>query len=850
MQNILFSIIFFILSSLFVDNVYAEQQTDNLKAIGSVVAARGEVKSENSAGISRTLAMKDQIFREDTIKTGNNGRVQILFEDKTIISLGPKSNVKISEYRWNQDKQEGAIKTKIKEGIFRYMGGAITKVAPEKFITETPTATIGIRGSMFAGKVDEGMLSVMFQGGRGIYVANDFGSVTISTPGFGTRVEGFAAGPLAPYRFSGQELKDLTVDPAGNGKGEGKTDGNQKNEKSENTSEDQEQETTSPEETSGQPIQESSREPIIATPDVPNPADPSNAPPSPIPSPVVFNTTGKYMAVQTDLNAATSSGDAFWNGDNNPTFSSANNTVSGKPTIANGDFSYSLNTQPYNPSASYSYPPTKSNPVTGRSLNLLGTDYIFQPTDTEIFSTNIGDFLFFKSHNIFTAFGKDYDFLEFGFSGVKSEFVPTEGINYYKGEGLKIWIETAGSGNINPSFDKFYLGVNWHNGKVFGALDSPSSGPPTSPTLFFYGDATAGADITNMKVIGNYPGPSGILSFSENTETFGQFYGDTNNGIGITCNLLFSDISSTPAFQGRGIATAGAFKGDLTPQPSPTGTIVWNGFVSGLSERVVNPNASPRRLFVNNMTSDFSMTINRDSGTLNGSITAYDQIGGRENKVNNLEIGGDRGSVYIADYGLLGILGCSSPTCIEINPARGDIKPLGNYLVVAEPGNNIAKYVSWGYWEISYQDPADLNHYRLNNNSLWIAGELTPTSFIDGLIASNYTANYIGNAQGNWIQAGNSVTRLTNGQTNLTLNFSNTAPVPVDGKISFTEVTLSVHETANHIGNSGFSANINNPDAIGKINGAFFGPNAESIGGTFDANISGDHYNGIFGGNK
>lgn len=176
--------------------------------VAKVAALRNLVTATSQSGETRQLTPKDPIHKGDTIQTGPRGRIQILFTDNTIISLGRNTNLAIHEYLWQPELKNGALRTEVKEGIFRVMGGAITKTNPEKFTTKTPAATIGIRGSMYAGRVSDNSLSVVFQGGRGIFVENGHGRVEIHTPGHGTNVSP-SQPPPPPVRFTPQEIDSL-----------------------------------------------------------------------------------------------------------------------------------------------------------------------------------------------------------------------------------------------------------------------------------------------------------------------------------------------------------------------------------------------------------------------------------------------------------------------------------------------------------------------------------------------------------------------------------------------------------------------------------------------------------------
>ena len=199
----IFTLALFILGS----SLLPAQETQD--QAGFVVAIRGRATAFDTQGATRTLAIKSPVFINDVLKTGPKGRLQILFTDNTIISIGRASEIEITQYHWNPDEKTGAMKTRVKEGVFRVMGGAITRENSQEFITETPAATIGIRGSMYAGKVSGKQLIVVFEGGKGIDVMNNAGSVAITKAGFGTRILSPDTPPQPPRRFSTDELSDI-----------------------------------------------------------------------------------------------------------------------------------------------------------------------------------------------------------------------------------------------------------------------------------------------------------------------------------------------------------------------------------------------------------------------------------------------------------------------------------------------------------------------------------------------------------------------------------------------------------------------------------------------------------------
>ncbi len=182
---------------------------DNQESVGSVVAVRGKVVAINVNGESRSLSIKSPLYLDDTVNTGKRGRLQILFKDTSIVSLGSDSIVKILEYAWDPGKDKAVLTTEVKEGFFRVMGGLISKKAPAEFKTKTPMATIGIRGSMYAGKVSAKGLDIVFEGGKGIDLTNATGTVAVTRPGFGLQVQSWDAAIPKPARFTAKSIRSL-----------------------------------------------------------------------------------------------------------------------------------------------------------------------------------------------------------------------------------------------------------------------------------------------------------------------------------------------------------------------------------------------------------------------------------------------------------------------------------------------------------------------------------------------------------------------------------------------------------------------------------------------------------------
>lgn len=121
-------------------------------SVGKVALLKGEAVAERNAQ-TITLQNGSLVEDKDAIKTGKDAQVQLLFEDKTVITLGSESEFKIEEYL--NDATNPKAKFKFNQGTFKTITGQIGKTAPDNFKLETKTATIGIRGTIVKGSTGD-----------------------------------------------------------------------------------------------------------------------------------------------------------------------------------------------------------------------------------------------------------------------------------------------------------------------------------------------------------------------------------------------------------------------------------------------------------------------------------------------------------------------------------------------------------------------------------------------------------------------------------------------------------------------------------------------------------------------
>lgn len=132
---------------------------------GQVVFSTGEAKAIDESGIQRQLNKGDAVLSGDTLET-QNGLLQVKFSDGGFMSFKPHSRFEIQEYRFNgvSDGQERSH-FKLMRGGLRTVTGQIGKTNRTAYRINTPSATIGIRGTKFLLDLDNGLTVHMGEDG-------------------------------------------------------------------------------------------------------------------------------------------------------------------------------------------------------------------------------------------------------------------------------------------------------------------------------------------------------------------------------------------------------------------------------------------------------------------------------------------------------------------------------------------------------------------------------------------------------------------------------------------------------------------------------------------------------------
>ncbi len=191
-----------LLSGLFLLPAVAEADT----AAGEVAQIRGTgiAHARASDGGLRKIGIRDAVYSGDSISTDKNTSLNIRFADGSRFDVGPQAEFVVDKFSYKKGEEGGAFYSRIIKGTFRFVSGLIAHSRGNDMKVSVSVATIGIRGTQVEGEVSErqekdgvsvdasAKIVLLEPEEKGketsIIVSNEFGSVVIDKPGYGTEI--------------------------------------------------------------------------------------------------------------------------------------------------------------------------------------------------------------------------------------------------------------------------------------------------------------------------------------------------------------------------------------------------------------------------------------------------------------------------------------------------------------------------------------------------------------------------------------------------------------------------------------------------------------------------------------
>ncbi len=160
------------------DNQYASsgQSANDVSPVGAIQEISGQATVTRLDGTVETAGIGTPIYQGDIIETDEDGAVNIMFIDETTFAVSEDARLAIDEYVFDPATQTGTTNFSVLKGVFVFTSGLIGREDPDDVMINTPSGSIGIRGTIIAGDVDNGEITVI----EGAIVLYDFSGNTLT----------------------------------------------------------------------------------------------------------------------------------------------------------------------------------------------------------------------------------------------------------------------------------------------------------------------------------------------------------------------------------------------------------------------------------------------------------------------------------------------------------------------------------------------------------------------------------------------------------------------------------------------------------------------------------------------
>lgn len=128
----------------------AGARSESADPIGTVTAVQREVTVTHAAQTDVALvSLGGSVFFQDLYQTKDASRLKLLFQDDSILTLGERTSLTITENIYNPAKNQRSTVVDMAQGSVRALVGKVFGGAGSKFEIRSPTAAAAARGTYF-----------------------------------------------------------------------------------------------------------------------------------------------------------------------------------------------------------------------------------------------------------------------------------------------------------------------------------------------------------------------------------------------------------------------------------------------------------------------------------------------------------------------------------------------------------------------------------------------------------------------------------------------------------------------------------------------------------------------------
>src|SRR6266542_2848400 len=185
--------------------------------VGVTSQTDGDPLGRPPAAAERVLRVGIDIQANEVITTKADDRAHIVFLDGTSLTVAPNARLVIDKFVYDATAKKGDLAISASKGVFRLVGGKVSKTTP--MVVTTPSATVGIRGGIGLIVVDADETRVFFLFGQSMTVSAN-GRTEMATRAGSQIITRLGGLPGAPALASSAELAPVLAafEPQGGSK--------------------------------------------------------------------------------------------------------------------------------------------------------------------------------------------------------------------------------------------------------------------------------------------------------------------------------------------------------------------------------------------------------------------------------------------------------------------------------------------------------------------------------------------------------------------------------------------------------------------------------------------------------
>ena len=145
--------------------------------IGNAITTKDQVDGVTEKG-EQAISPGSVIYANELVRTGTTGKAELLFADRTNLSIAPVTEIRLDKFVYDPNGGRGNVVVVATTGAFRFITGV---QAHESYEIKTPFATMGVRGTEFLVLITPDNVKVELLGGEVTVTTISGKAVTLST---------------------------------------------------------------------------------------------------------------------------------------------------------------------------------------------------------------------------------------------------------------------------------------------------------------------------------------------------------------------------------------------------------------------------------------------------------------------------------------------------------------------------------------------------------------------------------------------------------------------------------------------------------------------------------------------